>query len=58
MTHSNPAYAAAGNPYRVAGSYDGLNFGLLEIDWDSDPAPGILMKAMDKDGVPVFQYRP
>jgi len=57
LTHSNPDYAAADNPYRVAGPYDDLNFGLLEIDWDAQPAPAIQLKAMDKDGVPVFQYR-
>ena len=57
LTHSNPGYAAADNPYRVAGPYDDLNFGLLEIDWDAQPAPAIQLKAMDKDGVPVFQYR-
>jgi alkaline phosphatase D len=57
LTHSNPAYAQADNPYRVAGVYDGLNFGLLEIDWNADEGPGILLKAMDKDGIPVFQYR-
>jgi len=57
LTHSNPGYAAADNPYRVAGPYDDLNFGLLEIDWESGPAPVVLLKAMDKQGVPVFQYR-
>ena len=57
LTHSNPGYAAADNPYRVAGPYDDLNFGLLEIDWDAQPGPAIQLKAMDKDGVPVFQYR-
>ena len=57
LTHSNPGYAAADNPYRVAGPYDDLNFGLLEIDWDAQPTPAIRLKAMDKDGVPVFQYR-
>ncbi|MCP4332593.1 MAG: alkaline phosphatase family protein [Gammaproteobacteria bacterium] len=57
LTHSNPAYAKAKNPYRVAGAYDGLNFGLLEIDWNADARPAILLKAMDKKGMPVFQYR-
>jgi alkaline phosphatase D len=57
LTHSNPGYAAAENPYRVAGPYDDLNFGLLEIDWDAQPEPAIQLKAMDKDGIPVFQYR-
>ena len=41
MTHSNKAYAAAKNPYRVAGAYDDMNFGMLEIDWEDGPSPGI-----------------
>ena len=57
LTHTNPGYAAAEKPNRVAGPYDDLNFGLLEIDWESGPAPVVLLKAMDKQGVSVFQYR-
>ena len=57
LTHSNQAYAMAKNPYRVAGAYDDLNFGMLEIDWNTPGGPEILLKAMDKDGIPVFQYR-
>jgi alkaline phosphatase D len=58
MTHSNPAYAAAANPYRVAGPFADLNFGLLEIDWDADSSSRISLKTMDKHGLPVFSYRP
>jgi len=57
MTHSNKGYAAAINPYRVAGAYDDLNFGMLEIDWDADSSPEILMTAMDENGETVFSYR-
>lgn len=57
LTHSNPAYARAENPYRVAGAYDGLNFGMLEIDWNAATGAEILLKAMDKDGMPAFRYR-
>ena len=56
MTHSNKAYAAAHNPYRVAGAYDGLNFGMLEIDWDADPSPRISMTAMNENGDVGFKY--
>lgn len=56
MTHSNKAYAAANNPYRIAGAYDGLNFGLLEIDWNADSSPEIIMTAMNKNGEVAFSY--
>jgi alkaline phosphatase D len=56
MTHSKKAYAAANNQYRVAGAYDGLNFGILQFNWDANPSPEILMVAMDKNGEVVFGY--
>jgi alkaline phosphatase D len=56
MTHSKKAYAAANNQYRVAGAYDGLNFGILQFNWDAKPSPEILMVAMDKNGEVVFGY--
>jgi alkaline phosphatase D len=56
MTHSNKAYAATDNPYRVAGAYDGLNFGMLQIDWDVNPSPRIVMNAIDKNGETVFRH--
>ena len=57
LTHTNAAYAAAANPYRVAGPYDGLNFGMVEIDWDARPSPVIRLVAMNSDGEPVFEHR-
>ena len=56
MTHSNKAYAAANNPYRIAGAYDDLNFGLLEIDWNADSSPEIVMTAMNNNGEVAFSY--
>jgi alkaline phosphatase D len=56
LTHSNKAYAAANNPYRIAGAYDDLNFGLLEIDWNAGSSPEIIMTAMNKNGEVVFSY--
>ena len=56
MTHSNKAYAAAKNPYRVAGAYDDMNFGMLEIDWEAGPSPEILMKSMNINGEIEFSY--
>ena len=57
LTHTNAAYAAAANPYRVAGPYDGLNFGMVEIDWDAEPSPVVRLVAMNSDGEPVFEHR-
>ena len=57
LTHTNAAYAAAANPYRVAGPYDGLNFGMVEIDWDAKPSPVIRLVAMNSDGEPMFENR-
>ena len=56
LTHSNPAYAAVNNPYRVAGPYDGLNFGLVEIDWGAEPSPLIHLVAMGINGETVYEY--
>lgn len=57
LTHTNEAYAAAANLYRVAGPYDGLNFGIVEIDWDAKPAPVINLAAMNINGEAVFEHR-
>ncbi len=56
MTHSNKAYAAANNPYRVADAFDGLSFGMLEINWNAAPSPEIIMKAMDENGEVAFSH--
>ena len=56
MTHSNKAYAAANNPYRIAGAYDDPNFGLLEIDWNADSSPEIVMTAMNNNGEVAFSH--
>lgn len=57
LTHTNAVYAAAANPYRVAGPYDGLNFGMVEIDWDAKPSPGVRMVAIDINGDVVFEHK-
>jgi alkaline phosphatase D len=57
MTHSNKAYAAVVNPYRFAGVYDGLNFGLVEIYWDAEPSPEIGFTAMTEKGEIVFRHK-
>jgi hypothetical protein len=42
--------------YRVAGAYDELNFGLLEIDWDAESSLEIVMTAMTKNGEAAFSH--
>ena len=55
LTHANKAYAKTQNRYRTAGPYDGLNFGLIEIDWDAVPSPIIRLVAMNDDAEAVFE---
>jgi hypothetical protein len=57
MTHNNEAYAKAVNSYRVAGPFAGLNFGLVEIDWDVRPEPKITLKAIGLDGATAFEHQ-
>lgn len=56
LTHTNTAYALAENKYRVAGPYDGLNFGMVNIDWDAIPSPLITLSTMKINGKPAFEY--
>ena len=55
LTHANADYAAVPNPYRVAGPYDDLNFGMVEIDWDAKSSPVIRLVALNVSGEAVFQ---
>ncbi len=57
MTHNNEAYAKAVNSYRVVGPFAGLNFGLVEIDWDASPEPKITLKAIGADGSTAFEHQ-
>jgi len=56
LTHTEAAYAEAENPYRVAGPFAGLNFGLVEIDWQASPAATIRFEARDVTGATVFDH--
>lgn len=56
MTHTDLRYAEADNSYRVAGPSVDLNFGLVEIDWSSNPSPIVSLKAISADGSPLFTY--
>jgi alkaline phosphatase D len=57
LTHINQSYASVRNPHRIAGPYVGLNFGLVEIDWNAEPAPLITLKVVGIDDVSAFEYR-
>jgi len=57
LTHTNMAYSKAKNRYRFGKAYDGLNFGLLEIDWTTNDSPVIFLKALNANGEVVFDYR-
>jgi len=50
LTHTNEAYAEAPNPYRVEGPVTELNFGLLSIDWETDPGPVIRFEVIGVSG--------
>ena len=55
LTHTNEHYAKAKNTYRVAGPFDGNNFGMVEIDWDTKPSPTVKLLAMSETGETVFE---
>jgi len=56
MTHINTAYAEAANEYRIAGPFNYLNFGMVEIDWEMKPSPLITLKVMGADGNTGFSH--
>ena len=57
LTHSNPKYAEAANPYRVGNSYADKNFGLVEINWSAHPAPTVSFRIEGADGQTHFKHR-
>jgi alkaline phosphatase D len=57
LTHINEEYPQAVNPYRVAGPFVDLNFGLIEINWDANPQPLITFRAISVEGQVGFQQQ-
>jgi alkaline phosphatase D len=57
LTHVNETYGKAPNSFRVAGPYIDLNFGLVEIEWEAQPVPQIILKAMGLEGTVAFEYQ-
>jgi alkaline phosphatase D len=56
LTHVNENYGRATNAFRVAGPYIDLNFGLVEIAWQKQPAPEITLKTIGLDSSIAFEY--
>ena len=57
LTHANKAYAKAENRYRIAGPYDGLNFGLVNIEWKARPSPLISLLALNDEGSVMYEHQ-
>ena len=45
------------NKYRISTTYAEVNFGLVEIDWQAQPAPLVTLKAVGLDGSSVFEQQ-
>lgn len=43
------------NSLRISKTYAEVNFGLVEIDWEAQPAPRVTLKAIGLDGTPVIE---
>jgi alkaline phosphatase D len=43
------------NSLRISKTYVEVNFGLIEIDWEAQPAPQVMLKAIGLDGTPVIE---
>jgi len=56
LTHTNSVYAAAANEYRVGKAFDGLNFGLVDIDWEAVPSPEIQLRVLDGQGQTAIKH--
>ncbi len=56
LTHLNKEYPKAPNRYRIAGPFVDLNFGLVEIDWETGPSPQITMRSVGVEGTVAFEH--
>ena len=56
LTHTNKDYAKASNKYRLNNAYDGINFGMVEINWKTSPLPSLKLTAFNEAGNPVIEY--
>ncbi len=44
------------NTRRISDAYPEHNFGLVEIDWDAEPSPVVVLRVMDVEGVEVMRH--
>jgi alkaline phosphatase D len=45
------------NSFRISTTYSEVNFGLVEIDWEAQPVPQVMLKAIGLDGTPVIEHQ-
>ncbi len=45
------------NSFRISETYSGVNFGLVEIDWEARPSPSVKLKTIGLQGQTVFEHR-
>jgi alkaline phosphatase D len=45
------------NTFRVSSTYAEVNYGLIEIDWQTQPAPLVTLKVVGLDGNSVFEQQ-
>jgi alkaline phosphatase D len=57
LTHVNESYAKAINSHLVNKPFVDINFGLVEIDWDTQPTPLVIFKAVGIDGIAEIEYK-
>lgn len=57
MTHSTPAYSKLKNEKRLAGPFTDFNFGLVEIEWDTEQGTSLTLSAHNADGKSVFETK-
>ena len=54
MTHVEDRYGKAPNRFRVGGPFIDLNFGMLEVDWETG---GVELRVCDVNGKPVLRHQ-
>lgn len=55
LTHTNRFYADQPNQYRTSGPFAGLNFGVIDINWNQGDRILLEFSAMDVDGNTAFK---
>jgi hypothetical protein len=45
------------NKFRISTTYAEVNYGLVKIDWQAQPAPLVTLKVVGLDGSSVFEHQ-